>query len=112
MDTARIFEQRGPKGWQLWAGLGLAITIGFYRVKRSNEERAAQYMAERRARYAIAPILQAEADREYLAREEVIRKREAEIMKDVVPKWTPGKSPYWSGKWMPRRIYDFEKNLK
>lgn len=68
-------------------------------------------MAERRARYAIAPMLQAEADREYLAREKVIREREAEIMKNV-PKWTPGKSPYWSGKWMPRRVYDFDKNLK
>jgi hypothetical protein len=56
-------------------------------------------------------MLQAEADREYLAREEVIRKREAEIMKGV-PGWTPGKSPYWSGKFMPRRVYDFDKNLK
>jgi NADH dehydrogenase (ubiquinone) 1 alpha subcomplex subunit 13 len=111
VDTARIFERRGPKGWQLWAGLGLAITVGFYGVKKTNEERAQQHMSERRARYAIAPMLQAEADREYLAREEVIRKREAEIMQDV-PGWTPGKSPYWSGKFMPRRVYDLDKNLK
>lgn len=65
-------------------------------------------MMERRARYAIAPILQAEVDREYLAREEVIRAKEKEIMKDV-PGWTPGKSPYWSQKWMPRRCRELDK---
>jgi NADH dehydrogenase (ubiquinone) 1 alpha subcomplex subunit 13 len=109
VDTARVFNQRGPKGWQLWAGLSLAIVVGFNRVGKTNQERAQQKMEERRARYAIAPILQAEADREYLAREEIIRAKEAEIMKDV-PGWTPGKSPYWSGKWMPRRCRELDKS--
>ena len=111
MDTERVFARRGPKGWQLWAGLSIAITYGFIQVGRTNRQRAQQKMEERRTRYAMVSMLQSEADREYLARESEIVKKEAEIMKDV-PGWTAGKSPYWSGKWMPRRIKSFDKNLK
>ena len=45
------------------------IVYGFYQVGQTNIERNKEKMHERKQRYAIAPILQAEADREYLERE-------------------------------------------
>ena len=70
-----------------------------------------QKMQERKVRYALLPIMQAEADREYMERELVNLRREAEIMKDVTDekgnKWVPGSSQYFGGQWMPRKIGHF-----
>lgn len=55
--------------------------------------------------------MQAEADREYAQRERAILAKEAEIMKNV-PGWEVGKNPYNNGKWMPRAIYDFSREMK
>ena len=70
-----------------------------------------QKMQERKVRYALLPLMQAEADREYMERELVNLRREAEIMKDVEDgrgnKWTPGSSQYFGGQWMPRKIGHF-----
>lgn len=103
-----MFHRRGPKGWQLWAGLSVSIMYGFYQVGRTNRETSQQKLEERKIRYAIAPLLQAEADSEYLARERENLKKEAEIMKNVAG-WQVGKSPYWSQKWMPRKVNQMEK---
>ena len=55
--------------------------------------------------------MQAEADREYLERELVNLRREAEVMRDAVDDagrpWVPGASPYSGGQWMPRRLGHF-----
>lgn len=56
-------------------------------------------------------MLQAEADREFLLREKAIVAREAEIMKGV-PNWTAGKSPYFNGAFMPRKISQLDRNIK
>ena len=84
---------------------------GFYQVGQTNVEKNQQEMQERKVRYVIAPILQAEADREYLEREYINLKKEAHIMKHV-PEWTVGKNPYQSGKFMPRAINPFDRSIK
>mmetsp|Transcript_9489 Transcript_9489/g.13468 ORF Transcript_9489/g.13468 Transcript_9489/m.13468 type:complete len:134 (+) Transcript_9489:77-478(+) len=111
VDTVRAFPRRGPKGWQLWAGLTVSIGYGFYQIGKTNRERAAQKTEERKIRYALAPLLQAEADREYVHREKEILAKEAEVMKDVEG-WKVGQSPYNSGRFMPRAINPFDKNIK
>ncbi|KAL7540691.1 hypothetical protein ACHAXR_011423 [Thalassiosira sp. AJA248-18] len=111
VDYRRIFPDRGPKGWQLWAGATTLILYGYYQVGKTNKARIQQKMQERKVRYALAPLMQAEADREYMERELVNLRREAEIMKNVVDpkgnKWVPGSSQYFSGQWMPRKIGHF-----
>jgi len=87
------------------------IAYGFYRVGQGNQERNQQRLAERQVRYALAPILQAEADREYMRKEMENLKKEAEVMKDV-PGWQVGKSPYNSGVWMPRAVQELRRDLK
>jgi NADH dehydrogenase (ubiquinone) 1 alpha subcomplex subunit 13 len=111
VDTIRKFPIRGPKGWQLWAGSTAFILYGFTRVGAYNKERAEQKYLERKARYAIAPVLQAEADKEYLERELVNLKKEAEIMQGVEG-WTVGKNPFHSKKCMPRATDAFNTSLK
>ena len=76
-----------------------------------NKERNEQKYLERKARYAVAPILQAEADREYLERELINLKKEAEIMKNVEG-WKVGRSPYFSGVFMPRAVDPFDTSNK
>ena len=107
VDVLRIFPTRGPKGWQLWSGSAVAIFYGFYQVGQLNQENNRQKYLEREARYAVAPILQAEADRNYLERELKLLQKEAEIMKDVEG-WEVGKSTYNSGKWFPRTVNPFD----
>jgi NADH dehydrogenase (ubiquinone) 1 alpha subcomplex subunit 13 len=68
-------------------------------------------LEELKARYSMAPILQAEEDRWYMAREQEIMKKEAEIMKDV-PGWKLGESQYSSSRWVPRQGGSLDKNLK
>eukprot|EP00970_Alexandrium_tamarense_P015108 scaffold4733_cov170-Alexandrium_tamarense.AAC.22 len=71
-------------------------------------------MQERKVRYALAPLMQAEADREYMERELVGLRKEAEVMKGVVDEggngWVPGASQYFGGQWMPRRIGHFMRH--
>ena len=102
---------RGPKGWQLWAGSALLMSWGYYRIGQYNVERNQQKMQERKVRYALAPILQAEADREYMIRERANLQKEAEVMKDVSG-WKVGASPYFSGKWMPRAVGQLDRSTK
>lgn len=82
-----------------------------YRVGQGNKERNGEKLEERKARYAMAPILQAEADRYYMEREKEILKQEAEIMRDV-PGWKVGESTYYSERWVPRHVAPLNKNLK
>lgn len=103
--------QRGPKGWQLWVGSAAFISYGFYKIGQTNTEKQQQKMQERRVRYALAPLLQAESDREYLERELIILRKEAEIMKNN-PDWEVGKNPYNTGVFMPRAVSDFARSLK
>ena len=115
LDMTRYLSKtgidRGPKGWQLWAGSAVIIAYGYYKVGQYNIERNQQKMQERKVRYALAPVLQAEADREYMVRETANLKKEAEVMKDVAG-WQVGMSPYFSGKWMPRAIAQLDRSTK
>ena len=87
------------------------IAYGFYKIGQTNIETREEKFYERRARYAMAPLLQAEADREYLERELVILQKEKEIMKDH-PEWEVGKSPFFSKRFMPRAVSNFDRSLK
>ena len=91
------------------------ISYGFYQVGRTNKDAIQQKMQERKVRYALAPLLQAESDREYMERELVALLKEREVMKDVVDgegkKWQAGASQYFGGQWMPRRIGHFMRNI-
>ena len=115
IDMSRYLSKagidRGPKGWQLWAGAAAIISYGYYQVGQYNIERNQQKMQERKVRYALAPVLQAEADREYMMRETANLKKEAEVMRDT-PGWEVGMSPYFSGKWMPRAIAQLDRSTK
>ena len=89
----------------------MAIAYGFFRVGQHNRERSAEKLAERKARYAMAPLLQAEEDRWYMEREKDILAKEAEIMKNV-PGWKVGESVFHSDRWVPRHVAPLDKNLK
>mmetsp|Transcript_6283 Transcript_6283/g.13254 ORF Transcript_6283/g.13254 Transcript_6283/m.13254 type:complete len:137 (+) Transcript_6283:91-501(+) len=114
LDFGRYLPDRGPKGWQLWAGASVLIMYGFYQVGKTNKRAIQQKMQERKVRYALGPLLQAEADREYMERELVALRKEAELMKGVMDEqgnpWKPGASPYIGGQWMPRRIGYFMRS--
>ena len=114
IDFGRYLPDRGPKGWQLWAGATVVILYGFTQVGKTNKAKIQQKMQERKVRYALAPLMQAEADREYMERELVNLRKEAELMKGVVDRdgrpWTPGASPYFGGQWMPRKIGYFMRH--
>ena len=87
--------------------------FGFWRLGVGNTERNGEKLLERQARYAIAPILQAEQDAKYLARQAEILQREAEIMKDV-PGWVVGESVYHNKttRWVPDNPSPFSKHSK
>lgn len=114
LDFGRYLPDRGPKGWQLWAGATTLILYGYYQVGKTNQAKIQQKMQERKVRYALAPLMQAEADREYMERELVGLRKEAEVMKGVVDEggngWVPGASQYFGGQWMPRRIGHFMRH--
>lgn len=84
---------------------------GFSRVGAYNKEQAEEKYRRREARYAMAPILQAEEDRMYAAREQKIREQEAEIMKNR-PDWKVGESVYVTDRWVPRHVAPLDKNSK
>merc|ERR1712087_753718 len=83
IDTIRQFPGRGPKGFQLWAGGIAVVAYGFWTVGQTNHRRSEQKLETRRMRYVMAPLLQAEADLEYMQKEKERMKKEADIMKDV-----------------------------
>lgn len=87
------------------------IGYGFYQIGQTNIKNNQQKYLERKARYAVAPLLQAEADREYLERELINLKKEAEIMKNVEG-WKVGENPYHSKKFMPRAVDPFDTSNK
>jgi len=87
------------------------IAYGFYQVGQTNKEKNQQKYFERQARYAVAPVLQAEADREYLTRELINLKKEAEIMKNV-DGWVVGQSPFSTKVFMPRAVDVFDTSMK
>mmetsp|Transcript_8804 Transcript_8804/g.14241 ORF Transcript_8804/g.14241 Transcript_8804/m.14241 type:complete len:115 (+) Transcript_8804:77-421(+) len=107
----RYLPDRGPKGWQLWLGATTAILYGYYQIGRTNKARIQQKMQERKVRYGLYPLMQAEADREYMERELVNLRREAEVMRGVRDgsgkEWVPGSSQFFGGQWMPRKIGHF-----
>ena len=111
LDLARKARARGLSGFQIWAFSSLAIMWGFYRVGSHNKARNGELLEERKARFAMAPMLQAESDRWYVAREKNIYKKEAEIMKNV-PGWQAGRSVYFTSRWVPRNVAPLNKNLK
>lgn len=87
------------------------MAYGFIQVGRTNKQRAVQKMEERKIRYAIVPLLQAEADREYMTRERANLKMAKELMKDD-PSWKGDQSPYFSKKFMPRAVDKLDTGLK
>jgi NADH dehydrogenase (ubiquinone) 1 alpha subcomplex subunit 13 len=88
-----------------------AIAFGYWKVGQTNGVVSGEILEERRARYAMVPVLQAESDKWYVVQENEILKREAEIMKDV-PHWVVGESTYLTKRWVPRHIAPLDKNAK
>ena len=92
-------------------GATTAILYGYYQIGKTNQKAIQQKMQTRKVRYALLPLMQAEADREYMQSELLNLRREAEIMKHVVHdkgnKWLPGSSQFYGGQWMPRKIGHF-----
>lgn len=82
---------------------------GYSRVGAGNRKRTEQKLYERETRYALAPLLQSEADREYLMRQKKLQDREAKIMEQV-PGWKVGQSQYYGQRWTPAHIADMDKN--
>lgn len=112
IDIKRTARARGPSGAMIWGVATASILYGFYRVGSLNQERSAELYEERKSRYAMAPILQAEEDKWYAARREDIIAKEAEIMKDVKG-WKAGESVYNStGRWVPYQFEPLNKHLK
>mmetsp|Transcript_113868 Transcript_113868/g.318076 ORF Transcript_113868/g.318076 Transcript_113868/m.318076 type:complete len:138 (+) Transcript_113868:95-508(+) len=101
---------RGPKGWQLFLGASVAIFWGYSRIGYGNRKRSEQRLYERQERYALAPLLQNEADREYLMRETKLKEQERKIMAEV-PGWDASKSPYYNPfRWTPAHVMDSSKS--
>jgi NADH dehydrogenase (ubiquinone) 1 alpha subcomplex subunit 13 len=113
LDVFKAGRPRGPSGLTIWAVSTGFIMFGFWRLGVGNTERNGEKLLERQARYAIAPILQAEQDAKYLARQAEILQREAEIMKDV-PGWVVGESVYHNKttRWVPDNPSPFSKHSK
>jgi NADH dehydrogenase (ubiquinone) 1 alpha subcomplex subunit 13 len=101
---------RGPKGWQLFLGTSVVIFWGFSRLGAGNQKRSEQRLYERQERYALVPLLQNEADREYLMREKKLKEQEKNIMSQV-PGWNAGESQYYkNSRWTPAHVMDSMKS--
>lgn len=75
-----------------------------------NQKRNEQRLYERQDRYTLAPLLQNEADREYLMREKKLLQQEEKIMSQV-PGWKVGESPYYNNqRWTPAHVRDSDKS--
>jgi NADH dehydrogenase (ubiquinone) 1 alpha subcomplex subunit 13 len=102
-------KARGPKGWQLFLGTSIFVFYGFSRVGAGNKNRTEQKLHERQGRYALAPILQQEADREYMMRVKKLMEQEANIMSNV-PGWKVGQSQYYGQRWTPAHVADSDRS--
>lgn len=101
---------RGPKGWQLFLGASVTIFWGYSRLGYGNRKRSEQKLYERQEKYALAPLLQNEADREYLMRETKLKEQERKIMSEV-PGWNAGQSQYYNPfRWTPAHVMDSAKS--
>uniref|UniRef100_A0A7S3LFL8 NADH dehydrogenase [ubiquinone] 1 alpha subcomplex subunit 13 n=1 Tax=Amphora coffeiformis TaxID=265554 RepID=A0A7S3LFL8_9STRA len=98
-------RSRGPSGFALWAGATALILYGFTRVGATNKESSAEKLLERQARYAMAPILQEEEDRKYLAAQKEVLKKEAEILQGAT---LP--PIYLSDRWAAQNTNPMNKN--
>ena len=87
----------------------MAIFWGFSRLGAGNKKRSEQRLFERQQNYALAPLLQNEADREYLMREKKLQKQEEKIMSEV-PGWKVGESQYYGQRWTPAHVMDSSKS--
>ena len=104
VDWNATTRPRGPSGAVLWAASTALILIGFARVGAVNKEKSAEKLMERQARYAMAPILQEEADRKFLAAQKEIMKKEAELLKGMPP-------AYLSDRWVAPNTNPLNKNV-
>lgn len=59
---------------------------------------------------AIAPMLQAESNYEYMQKEKIIIEKEKALMREG-DDFIPGQSFYASKKWMSRRVHQLDKKL-
>ncbi|KAJ3260814.1 hypothetical protein HK103_007377 [Boothiomyces macroporosus] len=82
----RNLPTRGPSGAVLLLVAGAAMTYGLVKTTENTRERREIKREKTWARIHLAPIFQAEADRDMVRRMDAIAKREAEIMKDH-PEW-------------------------
>ena len=85
------------------------IFFGYWRLGVGNQRRNEQKVFERRQRYALAPLLQNEADQEFVMREEKLLAQEKAIMSGVQG-WQVGKSQYNGTRWTPPHIMDSNKS--
>ena len=81
------------------------ILFGFYRVGSTNKEKSAEKLLERQARFAMAPILQEEEDRKFLAKQKEIMKKEAELLGSNMP------PIYLSNRWVAPNTNPLNKNV-
>jgi NADH dehydrogenase (ubiquinone) 1 alpha subcomplex subunit 13 len=111
VDITRVTRARGLTGFQIWGLVSVGVFYGYYRVGCRNNELAAERLAERKERYAMAPILQAEQDSWYAERNKIIAEREAEVMKSVEG-FTPGQSTYSTERWVPYPFHPLSRYFK
>jgi NADH dehydrogenase (ubiquinone) 1 alpha subcomplex subunit 13 len=94
----------------LFLGASVAIAWGFSRIGYGNRKRSEQKLYERQEKYSLAPLLQNEADREYLMRETKLKEQERKIMSEV-PGWNAGQSQYYNPfRWTPAHVMDSAKS--
>ncbi|KAJ1910788.1 hypothetical protein IWQ60_001176 [Tieghemiomyces parasiticus] len=89
----RYITSRGPSGTALFLGLFGIMGFGMYHHMKSRKEWREIQRERIWTRLHLIPMLQAEQDRDTYRREEALRAREAEIMKDV-PDWEVGRTAY------------------
>lgn len=86
------------------------IFWGFSRIGYGNRKRTEQRLYERQEHYALAPLLQNEADREYLIREKALKDQERKIMSQV-DGWNASESQYFNPfRWTPAHVMDSSKS--
>ena len=105
VDWNATTRPRGPSGLALWTGATALILFGFYRVGSTNKEKSAEKLLERQARFAMAPILQEEEDRKFLAKQKEIMKKEAELLGSNMP------PIYLSNRWVAPNTNPLNKNV-
>ncbi|KAJ1991435.1 hypothetical protein H4R33_001356 [Dimargaris cristalligena] len=99
----RYLPKRGPSGAALFLGLLGVVSFGMYHHLESKKEWRELKREKIWSRLHLVPLLQAEQDRDTYRREEAMKAREAEIMKDV-PGWEVGKSVYNTDRYVPRTV--------